>query len=468
MHGDGVSLARISMRENRLIIEKTVRPEREGESSERIADLAAPASDDGIRCVVGIPSADLLIRVLELPPVSRAEQERILRHRLELELPLPVDGLYWDFHSLPEGFQGGKANRVILMAAQIGLIERATSILTPSSLELDRATSEAEALVALLGRIQGGSGRSGRPIGLAHVSERQSTCAVAIDGRLCMARDLDASSDDTAALAEQIRLSFQFMVRSADIDPVESLVVFGTQDVSSELSAQFSTNGIRTERASANGSIVSPTNQPISDEDLRRDAVLIGLGLIELETPSRALNFLPAGAQKPTLIRRIPYADRLGIWAIAAAVLVVVCGTSVLLTRRAEIGRMREAIAEGSTVASEAARLQAQARTMRKIKDWRIPAVEILTEIAKLTPDEILVSRMSVARGDRVRLSATTQKPDQIHQFVEALQTSDLFNGVRVEQQTTEKNKAKFDLTFECSKIQKIGKRSGRRVRGFE
>lgn len=107
----------------------------------------------GKRVRVGIANQKIVVRIIELPPLSGKELEAAVRFRAQDEIPMPLDAAVLDWQSLDEVLTNdGPRRRVLLVAARRDMVERVLSVVRAAGLRCDGIDLAAFGLVRALHR----------------------------------------------------------------------------------------------------------------------------------------------------------------------------------------------------------------------------------------------------------------------------------------------------------------------------
>ncbi|MEA2305622.1 MAG: type pilus assembly protein PilM [Solirubrobacteraceae bacterium] len=129
--------------------------------TEALRALFRDNKDLGKRVRIGIANQKIVVRVIELPPISDAKElEAAVRFQAQDEIPMPLDSAVLDFQSLgvvetPEG----PRQRVVLVAARRDMVEKVVRAAQAAGLRPEGIDLAAFAMVRALHRM-GASGET--------------------------------------------------------------------------------------------------------------------------------------------------------------------------------------------------------------------------------------------------------------------------------------------------------------------
>jgi len=110
----------------------------------------AAVTTNGAVCVATMPSADVMTRLWSMPAADGSRLRQMVAHRLEADLPIPLEQLAWGCRAgkLPES--GSPGLTVMAQAARNERVSRQMARLVELGMAVDVLTTEAEAIENLL------------------------------------------------------------------------------------------------------------------------------------------------------------------------------------------------------------------------------------------------------------------------------------------------------------------------------
>lgn len=64
---------------------------------ERLKEFIYKYSNGRKEIILGIPRSMVLMKILEIPTISKEEVSELLEYEIERHIPFPIDGIYYDF-----------------------------------------------------------------------------------------------------------------------------------------------------------------------------------------------------------------------------------------------------------------------------------------------------------------------------------------------------------------------------------
>ncbi len=438
-----------------------------GAGSASVPATASPATagtdaKDAIIRIAAVPGTDVMARYWSFPKTDAARLRQMVAHRLEADLPVPIDQLVWGHRCNGEFSQDESSVHVLAQATRSDRLSRHLSTLSAAGFEVDALTTEAEAISALC--------RYG--LRLEAMGQTQVLILADCDCWLMAAWTgglvrwlrrihVDASQIEQACL--QCRQSLDAEPFGSDLKRILWCAVpemaHAKERLADQLRMPVEVVAIPEHLKTADGS-------PVSEDCLARFGVAVGLALAEACEADKIISLVrkpqeapSAGRQRLERLLARPWQ-----WAgIAAAAMVLALVIHVAALSR-ETRRMDRLLASGDKGDTGITALEPKIRAMQRLERYRIDVEGVVAAICPQIPENMVLTSVNLSRERALTISGTSSDPKAIFSLVENLRKSSRFASVQPGRTEPGKGGA-FTITAELAGVQKLttaGERGGR------
>ncbi len=413
--------------------------------TDSLPPASAPLNGDTRICVASLPSRDVLTRAWLLPDAEGSRLRAITKHRLEADLPIPLEQLVWAIRC---GQLISGQRLVLAQAARKVRTQEYLEHIGKLGLALDALTSEHEALAGLVqyGMLRDSNNSSGALV-LANAHE---WLVAIIDGGLVRAvRRIACSSGQVELAARELRQSL-----TAELGPERIGQIWWLEDGSNL--AEIAVDGLL-------GLPVTPATfpnlcdaagQPLRAAEIFEYGPAIGLALAGLFQQPDLLRL--GGETKVSLggtgrinkLLQRPYR----LTGAACVLLLLAVGTHVSALRY-ETTRMTRELDAMAVPAS--ADLERKIQSMQRLQRYRLDVEGIVAEICRTIPDPVLVSSVQLSRERRLIIKGTSKDPKAVFTFADALRKSPRFVAVNPERAAPTQG-GDFTVSAELTGVEKL------------
>jgi len=425
------------------------------------AASANTAEANSVLRVAGLAGADVMTRCWKLPAARGPALQQVVAHRLEADLPIPMDQLTWACRPLNAdgALSGQTAQDVIVQAARTERLTRHVAALSAAGLPPNVVTTETEAIGALY-RHGLQPGRDGGAVVLILASPVEWLVAVLFGGHVRSVRRVRVEPGRPESACRECQQSVVSIVPLAQLRRV---VWCGTADAASAPDALAASMRVTIEPAAPARELVGAGGESIQSGQLAQFGTALGLALIGLCEPDAMLRLTgQVEAADTARSRRIEQwlAHPWRCTAAAAAMLVLVAAIHVG-SLYAETRAMRQAIADSETSKAARAELEPKVRTLQRIERYRLDIEHIVAALCEKIPQGMVLSSLNVSRERDLTIKGTAQPTKAVYELADALRESPHFD--QVQPGRTEPGKGGgFTLTAELPGVQKLSTFGGR------
>ncbi len=396
-----------------------------GESPEDHAPDAESARAERIRTLcrdvqgqvhAGLPSADLLLRIVNLPNAEPGEMREMVRLQLDKVSPFPLDDMVFSHEILTHGQD---LSRVLMVAARRSAAEEIVQTLNKARLRPARMDAAVMGWQPLL-RDAGALPDTGRHINLlvhadgADLWITDNGDPVAI--RPLRAPDVAESDADWGRdVANEIRHTLMALELEHGHADNTSIAVWHTSETAPDWAADI--------QALHNGSTefrpledLPPLSEGLARRAAQRDAALLDLTPEQWRVTERDKAFRKRMKRTAQLLT--------GLWALGMA---IVFGG--LYAQETHVRQRRDTQEEWAKPANEVRDLRARIRMIGKYMDADGSALECLREVVRLLPDGIELTSFAYRKAEGVKISGQADSVNQVYDYKTRMDESVLFSN---------------------------------------
>jgi len=360
---------------------------------------------------IGLPSDQLLLRVVDLPPVSDEELDGAVRLQADKFSPFPTDTMVISHEVLQKS---AESMRVLVAGIREDTLNALTASLRNEGKVPDHVDAAILARWSLL-RAAGKTAASGRQV-ILFVDGGMIEMIVQQDQVPVLFRSTELPSElKGAEFAAEVVAEVGHTLMSVELER-------GTAE---SLSCSV---WLRGKDSLPVGELqgLFPDGLETGDMD-DLTAVSQGLALRASAADKSCVNLVPeawrsAGEAKTFKHRLIlSVASIAGLWALL--VLVVFGGTAF---EKWMLGRLKEDAAQIEAPAKVVRETRRRVGTIKRYLDKRYSAIECLREICELQPIGIDMTQYSYRKGEALKISGDAQNVEQVYDFKRKLDGSKL------------------------------------------
>jgi hypothetical protein len=383
---------------------------------------AGPADPLRIAC---LPSYAVISRHWRFPRTDAQTLRKMVAHRLEADLPLPLAQITWDCRCSPRAGSDGLFG-VLIQAARTDQVTRHLAAMSGTGRPASVLTTEAEALQGLY---RYGLKRSLTTATEALVLPAPEGWLVAIftDGMIHSLRRL-SSQPRMDLVARECRQALDLPEAHRPVERVWWLAAPEYTEARDCLAGQLKGP---VESAESSETLLT-AGEPLDAKKMAEFGPAIGLALSGLFDAEGMIRL--AGVQRTTLSPRRQNLERILLqpkrWAILAAALTLLALVLHVGSLKWETGRMLAVLAETEKAAAASKDLPPKLQAMQRLQTYRLDAENTFAELAQVMPATIVLSSVQFSRQGRMVLKGTAKDPKAIFTLADALRKSKRFQDV--------------------------------------
>ncbi len=424
---------------------------------------AAHPVTNGAVCVATMPAADVMTRLWSMPAADGARLRQMVAHRLEADLPIPLEQLAWGCRAGTPAGAGPPGLTVMAQAARSDRVDRQMARLVELGVTVDVLTTEAEAIEHLLRlglRSATDPVRADDPEAVILATPHDWLVAVWAGGFVQSVRHVAADPDRPEAALQGCRQVIEA------VHPLHSLrrVRWAATPDAAAIDLLAERWSVVTEPLEPAEGLLGPGGGRLSLSELAEFGPAIGLGLAGLGEPDGLIRL--AGRERETLSPRRRRVERLlampGRWVAAAGVLLAAMVAIHVGALTWERARMERLMADYDPATSPMVLLEPKIRAMERIRTYRINIEDIVARVCAQMPNSVVVSSIQITREQGLVIKGTCGDSTALFKWVDALRQDPRLD--KVQPGRTEPGKGgSFTLTAEVIGIQRL---AGGRQRG--
>jgi hypothetical protein len=386
------------------------------------------------------------------PPVAPFKLRALVSHRLEADLPIPLEQLEWDCRAARTD---SAEARVLAQAVRRERLARHLESLRTAQLFPTIVTTEAEAIASLAAHALG-LDDSSLSTALILAGERDWLLAV-LSGE--MARSVRRIPFDPTAPDAAVRELRQILKAESTASPIQRIAWVGQPQAAEPMQELAELVDVPASVAVAD--LRDQSGLPVSPADVADYGPAIGLALAALRPHEHVIRLGGVSLEEESPHRSVLEAllRRPGRLAAASCTFVMLAAAVHLLAMRSETRRMETQL----TVATSrpADDLDAKVQSMQRLIRYRIDVEGVMAEIAKVLPDSAIISSVQLSRERRLVLKGTSKDAKAGFALAEALSKSPKFKVVEPGPAAPGQG-GEFTLTVEVAGILKLTGLPGR------
>jgi hypothetical protein len=370
-------------------------------------------------------------RCWRFPDADDVKFRQMVAHRLEADLPVPIDQLTWGYRKGGRSSSPDERRRVLAQAARTRQVARTMALLAAAGVRVDTLTTEAQALGALYRYGLEGVTSEGSEV-LVLATPDEWLVAVLTGGMVYSFRRIRVEPDRLQVTCRQCEQSIEAHVPRHELRRV---LWCASPDQAVAREALVERLGVPVEPAVPAARLTDASGAPLAVEQLARFGPAIGLALAGLFERDQIIRL--AGREE-TKVR--PHRRRVQHilshpwrWAGAAAALTILAVAAHVGGLGWETGKMRALVSKAEQTDSPLALLQPRIRAMQRLEAYRIEVEGIVAELCRSIPDSIVISSIQLSRERRLVIKGTAKNPKDIFVLADALRKTERFAAVNPE-----------------------------------
>lgn len=428
-----------------------------GNGSTASPDPGAAHAMNSTITIASLPAADVMTRCWSMPPADESRFQQMVRHRLDADLPVPIDQLVWDCRRGGDGVTGEGASSVLAQAARSERVARQMGMLAAAGFNVHTLTTESEGLAALC---QHGLGiRTGRdPHVLVLAGSEAWMMLVLLEGMVKSLRRITLAGSLVTACQE----CRQFLDGDEALRPLRRVLWCGDASTDGARELLSERLGVPVEPLSIPDTLLAPGGARLGADQVAEYGPAIGLALAGLLQRDRVLRLggrtaesLSPGRDRIEKLLLHPWR-----WTIAAACLALLAGGVYLSALSWETNRMSKALAaRAASVDDEDAELPDKVRALDRIDRYRVNVEETVARVCELIPDSMIIASIRVSREHGLELKCTKGDSKACFELAGKLREMDRFDSVRAVPNITGEG---WSITADITDIKSLQAAGGR------
>lgn len=436
--------------------------------------LGDAAAGDGLEAheanstfrTASLPASAVMSRCWSLPDVQSSRVEQMVAHRLEAELPVPIQQLVWGFRRGDVASSGPGGERVVDILAQAARreqVQQQMACFADRGFEVDMLTTEAEALGALYRH--GLCDTQSPQADVIVLAEEDAWLVALVRNRMVRAvRRLRVVSSQIEAACRDCR---QIIEAELPIHELSRVLWCGGPELDDVRELLAQALRVKVQAAEPAAELVTPAGEPIGGARLATFGVAIGLSLAGLFDRDTVIRLARRESEQPSVRRQ--WIERIVThpWhsAGAAAALLVIAAVihlSALAWEKSEMSRM---LADAHKAGSLIDQLGPKRRAMDRLEKYRIDVEGLAVDVCAVIPKSITLSEIEFARGHPMVIKGKAGQPKEVFELIETLRKCGSFDNVMLQGGIDTRNGASFTIKMDVKGIQDpsaAGKRGGR------
>ncbi len=435
----------------------------------------APAQSDSSRIIASMPLSDTMSRCWRFPDADEDKFRQMVGHRLEAELPVPIDELTWGYRMGPrralaetpaspeqgprdDGGAGGR-RQVFAQAARSEQINQYMAMLSAANVRVDTLTTEAEAIGALYRHGLHRPRTDGTEV-LVLATPDDWLVGVFDDGMVRSLRRIPIKPNRLDLACRQCEQSIEAEVSRRELGRVLWCGPAEQADVRNVLAERL---GVTAEAVEPAGHLVDADGARIGAGCLATFGPAVGLALADMFESDQIIRLAAREEAEPS-----PHLQRVERilahpwrWTAVAAGLLVLATAMHVGAIGCETRKMRALVDDLTQTGSPMTALQPKIRAMQRLQTYRIDVEALVADLCRPIPDSIVISSIALSRERRFVIKGTAKDPKAIFALADALRKSDRFAAVNPER-TEPAQGGGFTISAELVGVKKLPSFAGR------
>lgn len=410
-------------------------------------------------CVASMPAPDVMTRCWTFPEADDARCRQMVAHRLESDLPVPIDQVVWGYRRAGPASSREFGTWVLAQAARNDRVGRHMSSLSAAGFQIDALTTEAEALAALCRHgLQLGEASGTEALILA--TDAEWVIAVLIAGVVRSVRRVHVEPDQLERACLQCR---QWIDADQPVHSLERVLWCAPEEMADARQVLAETMGIMVKPVEPADDLIEAGGGRISTDRLARFGPAIGLALAGLFERGDMIRLAgqPEEAATPRRQRIERILARPWRWTAVAGAGVILAAVIHVGALAWETRKMDRLLDAQDQARSAMATLGPKIRAMQQLQRYRIDVEGIVADLCSPIPESMVISSIRLSRERGLIIKGTAGDLKTSFALAEALRKNDRFAEVQTGR--TEPGKGGgFTITAELVGVEKLSSFSGR------
>lgn len=406
-----------------------------------------------------LPAPDVMSRWWSMPDTDDVKLRQMVSHRLEADLPLPIDQLTWECRKLDGAPTAQQGRWVLTQAAPRERVARSMAALTAAGLAVDAITTEAEAVGALY---RHGINRACAPEteGFVLATQDEWMVAVLTGGIARFVRRIRATADRLEIAARECRQAIEAEV---PLKEVHKLLWCGSSETTTAREIVAGALELAVETVEPNEQLIEADGTPLSSDRLAAFGPAIGLALAGMFERNAIIRL--AGREQTTIESGRKRIESLLVhpwrWTAVAAGLLIVAAALHVAAIKWETRRMNTLLGGWDKAQSTAVKIEPKYRALQRLEKYRIDVEGTIADLCKVVPDSIIISSIHLSREQKLVIKGTASDPKAFFKLADDLRTGERFASVNPERSEPGQG-GSFTLTAELADVKKLTASLGR------
>ncbi len=412
----------------------------------------AKGSADSVT-ISAVPTSDILTRFWTLPHAGKNQFQSILTHRLEADLPLPVEELTWG-HRVAEGARSShEGDYILVQAVKSSQVARYLSDFTSAGIDINILTTETEAVGALY------------RYGFFHLAEPGSDAlilataaewlvAVITNGLVRYLRRIRVADPAGHSPLLEIRQTLEKELPSGQL---RRILWCASADLPLTPDQIRTMTGLTVTPVELSDCLLSSSGSPPSETEIAVFGPALGLALAGLFEKDKIIRLVTR--EKQELSPRQKQIHRLVShplrWTAAALVLMVLAAWIHVGALRSENRKMRVLLNPVENAKLPIVTLEPRVQALQRLAKYRVNALGVVLDICRALPDSIVITSIQLSREQKLVLKGTSRDPKAVFSFADTLRKSNRLAAINPER-TEPGQGGGFTITAQLIGVQKI------------
>lgn len=373
------------------------------------------------RIVASLPGSDVISRCWQFPDADDTKVKQMIFHKLEADMPIPVDKLVWGYRKLSGSSKHGRD--VFVQAARAEQVERHIAALSSGGVSVAALTTAAEGLGGLYRYGLKPARRSGTEV-LVLADNEEWLVGVLVDGMVRSVRRVHVKPDQIELACRECRQSIEAAV---PITEVRHVLWSAAASLAGAREQLAKTLGLVVTTAEPHDRITGTTGSAIDPDRFASFGPAIGLALAGIFEDDQMICLAGHDVAEDASAQRWTRRLVLHPWrwtAVAAAILILAAAIHVGAIR-SETKQMQAFLKQAEESTPAISRGDPRVQAMLRLKEYRIEVEAIIADVCKPIPNDIVISSIDFSRGQRIVIKGKAKDPKAVPKLADALKKKD-------------------------------------------
>jgi hypothetical protein len=412
----------------------------------------AKGSADSVT-IASVPASDVLTRFWTLPHAGKNQFQSILTHRLEADLPIPVEELTWGHRTAEDSRSSHEGDPILVQAVKSSQVSRHLSDFASAGIDLDILTTETEAVGALY------------RYGFYHLTEPGSDAlilataaewllAVITNGLVRSLRRIRVVDPAGHSALLETRQTLEKELPSGQL---RQILWCASADLSLTPDQIRTLTGLTVTRVELSDGLLASSESPPGDTEIAVFGPAIGLALAGVFEKDKIIRLMTR--EKQELSSRQKQIHRLIAhplrWTAAALILMVLAAWIHVGSLHSENRKMRVLLNPVENAKLPIVTLEPRVQALQRLAKYRVNALGVVLDICRALPESIVVTSIQLSREQKLVLKGTSKDPKAVFSFADTLRKSNRLAAINPER-TEPGQGGGFTITAQLAGVQKI------------